>query len=74
MPIPDMFFPVEQENRLSALTADIYRFTDEKEAEYLTGRADFNADRENFERIIKSMGLDELIEIYQNAYNGYIAN
>ena len=71
VPFPTMFYTSEENSRKTALEADIFRFFNEKEAAYFTGREDFRADRDNLINTFKTMGGDELLEIYKGAYERY---
>jgi len=64
-PIPE----VEDGKRLSALLADIKTYVDEMFYKFVSGDVDIDAEFDNYVKKLQSVGLSEVIEIYQKGYD-----
>ena len=63
---------VEENERTAALLADIDTYAEENVMKFITGENSFDM-WDEFIGTIKSMGIEECIEIYQAAYDRYMA-
>ena len=62
----------ENEKRHSVLRTQIETCVDEKIQEWVFGMADPGAEFENFKETLKSLGVEEYVEIEQKAYDRYL--
>ena len=73
VPFPDVMFTSEESLELSTLQIDINNLVESQEARLIAKddltRADFDA----FVSSLKSARVERYVEIYQNAYNRYVA-
>lgn len=67
---PLVYFTEEQQDRLTILTADIKTYVDQMHAKFVTGEAKLDT-WESYITTIEKMGLTELLEIYQAAYDAW---
>lgn len=63
----------EESSRASALQSDIYTYVAECIPKFILGEMDIDADWNEFVESCNSMGLPEVVEIYQTAYDRYTA-
>lgn len=70
-PWPRPYYSVEEANRISELTTDIFKLVDEKKAKWITGAEDVDKDWESYKQSLENMGISELMEINQKAYDRY---
>lgn len=63
-------FTVEENEFMSTTGADIQKYVEEMEAQFITGRASFDQ-WDNYVKTLEQMGLDQYMEIYQAAYERY---
>ncbi|MBO5364173.1 MAG: extracellular solute-binding protein [Clostridia bacterium] len=70
---PRPYYAVEEANRLSELTTDIFSLVETKRAKWITGAEDLESGWEQYKADIKRMGGDEMLSIYQGAYDRYQA-
>jgi putative aldouronate transport system substrate-binding protein len=64
-PIPSL----EDGKRISELNADIITYRDEMFYKFLTGKADIDKDFANYIKQLNSIGLNEVMDIYQKSYD-----
>lgn len=68
---PNFTFSEDESKRLNAITVELDQYIREAKAEFITGRKSFSKWDAYVDRIEK-MGLDEFMDIQQNAYERYI--
>jgi putative aldouronate transport system substrate-binding protein len=71
--VPPLIFTVEQAQRLSELNTTIYNVVDTQFAAFVTGQADVEKEWDAYIEALNSNGLQELLEIYQVAYDAKFA-
>lgn len=75
---PEIFPPVimteEETTELSRLEASINALTDQKTAEWITGKADIDAEWDSFQQELKKLGLERILDIRQKAMERYNSN
>lgn len=69
-----MKFSEDEQRILDNHWADIYSYYQKTEAEFITGVKDIDAEWNNYCKQLKNMGIDEVLEVYQAAYERWIAN
>ncbi|OMF52233.1 ABC transporter substrate-binding protein [Paenibacillus rhizosphaerae] len=67
--LPPLNFTVDQSQELADLSKTIFDYTNEMMARFIIGDADLNAQWNEYQSTLKSMGLDRYLEIYQEAYD-----
>ncbi len=67
---PDFTYTIEENNKLSALQADIHKYVDEMQDKFIAGQESFDK-WDNYVKTIENMGLEEYMEIQQAAYERY---
>lgn len=70
---PAFLYTAEENKRLSSLEADIHKYADETRDLFISGRKSFDEWDEYVEKIEK-MGLEEYLEIQNQAYDRYKTN
>ena len=71
MLLPVLFPTAEDSSRLSELMSEINTYVDEMETKFIMGRVSFDQ-YDTFIKTLKSMGVEEAIEIQQRTYDNYI--
>jgi putative aldouronate transport system substrate-binding protein len=66
--MPDVFTTVEEQERLDVLQTDIKKYAESMEAKLITGEASVD-EIPTMVETLKSMGVDEVLSIYQAAYD-----
>lgn len=66
---PRPYTLAEDQTRLGELRTDIFNLVNEKRAEWITGRADIDAEWEDFQQDLLDAGIEEFIDIMQSAYD-----
>lgn len=69
---PRPYYSVDEANRIAELTTDIFSLVDEKKAKWITGELDVEKEWEAYKESLKKMGIEELTEINQTAYDRYL--
>ncbi len=69
---PRPYYAVEEANRLSELTTDIFTLVETKMAKWITGAENLDKDWEGYKADMKRMGADEMLSIYQASYDRYV--
>lgn len=71
--LPKLFFTVEENKKLTELKADIIALTNEMYAKWIiTGGIE--KEWEEYKKQVEAMGLEEYIQIHQDAYNRFLNN
>ncbi|GAQ16937.1 ABC transporter substrate-binding protein [Oceanobacillus picturae] len=70
---PSFPYTVEENQRLSALKADIEKYVIEMQDKFIAGEESFDG-WDKYVETLESMGLDEYMEIQQAAYERYLEN
>ena len=69
---PDLFFTQDEEERLSTLTTDIHNYVQQMKARWMVGELDVDATWDEFGRTLRRMGVEELVSIWQTAYDRHM--
>ncbi len=69
---PRPYYSVEEATRLGELQTDIFNLVDTMKAKWTVGTEDIETGWEDYLADLKRMGLDEMMEINQAAYDRYI--
>ncbi len=70
---PRPYMSADVTTRISELRTDIFTTVDQKKAEWITGKADIEADWDAYCESLKKMGVDELVSLMQESYDTYMA-
>jgi putative aldouronate transport system substrate-binding protein len=73
IPFPQTYFTEEQEKRISIIESDLNTYIEQMEAKFITGAEAFTK-WDDYVKTIERMGLNELIDIYQVAYDTWKNN
>lgn len=73
VPMPTLRFNEEQVKTLSRLEADIKTYVDQMEAKFILGSEPFT-EWNKFTDTLKKMGIDNVVQIYQDAYQAWKKN
>ncbi|MEF3311969.1 extracellular solute-binding protein [Paenibacillus sp. GYB004] len=73
MDYPDVYFTNEEQKRLNVVKTDIKTYVEQMEAKFIVGQEPF-AKWDDYVNTIKKMGLDEMLKIYQDAYDRWNKN
>lgn len=65
--VPQAWVAEADAKRLSVLTTDIKTYIEKKQAEWITGQADVNAEWDAYKAQLKTLGLDELVSLRTKA-------
>lgn len=68
LPMPDIFFTVEEQSELEILLTDLNKFVFENCAKYMTGEASMDTYGE-FKEDLEKMKIDNILDMYQTAYD-----
>ena len=71
---PQNYFSVEDQTRISALTADLNPYVTQSMAQFITGDLDIEQEWDNYVNTLKRMGVEELIELYQKGYDDFYSD
>ncbi|MCQ6563051.1 extracellular solute-binding protein [Paenibacillus mendelii] len=69
---PDVYFSNEEQKRLNVIKTDIKTYVDQMEAKFIVGQEPFTK-WDDYLNTINKMGLDEMLKIYQDAYERWNA-
>ena len=69
-----MTLNTDQNEQYSAKFNDINTMAEERVGKFITGESDINTEWDKFQEDLISMGIEECIEIYQEAYDTYTAS
>ncbi len=67
--IPDYWVSAEDATRMADLSTAIKTYLMQKQAEWISGQADIDAEWEDYKAQLEKLGLQELIELRKNALN-----
>lgn len=70
---PDVYFTSEEQKRLNVVKTDIKTYVEQMEAKFIVGQEPFTK-WDDYVNTIKKMGLDEMLKIYQDAYDRWNKN
>lgn len=70
---PSTYFSVEQTDRITELSTDINKYINEMVAGFVVGTYDVDAKWDEFQATLTQMGVEELVEIYQESYDNWLA-
>ncbi len=68
---PMVYNTAEETETLSITGTPITTFIDQKQAQWISGQADINAEWEGYLDQLNKMGLDQVLEVRQQAYDRY---
>ena len=68
-PLPKPWLSAEDAERMSVLATDIVGYVEQKMAQWISGEADVEAEWDDYVAQLDTLGLQELIEIKQKAYD-----
>lgn len=71
---PRPYTPAEDQDRLTELRTDIFNLVNEKRADWITGKADIDAEWDQFQADLLTAGIEEFVEIMQGAYDFWYEN
>ena len=71
---PQMYFDNTNQKRMDLLNTDITKYVDETLVKFVTGSLNIDTEWDNYVAELEKMGLQEIIDIYQDAYDSYINN
>lgn len=71
---PRPYTPADDQTRLTELRTDIFNLVNEKRAEWITGKADIDAEWDQFQEDLETAGIEEFLEIMQGAYDIWFEN
>ena len=69
---PGLTFTAEDSTRAGELTASISTYVDEMAIQFITGQANFNT-WDSYVARVNAIGVPELLKIYQETYDRYLA-
>lgn len=67
--IPPLKFQSEEEEDLALLTVSLESYLSQAKVSFITGESSLDADWDAYVQTIQAMGMDEVIEYYQTAYD-----
>jgi len=70
--LPTLVFTEDEQERYSELKTDIQTYKDETVHAFIQGRKSFD-EYDEFVETLKSMGVEEMVQIQQDAYNRFLA-
>ena len=70
--LPQMYFTSEEQAQADMLLLDIQKYCDEMEAKFFVGDADIEKDYAKFTQELKALGIDEMLALYQTAYQRWL--
>lgn len=72
MPYPQVYFTVEEQERIKTLKPDIDNYFEQMEAKFITGAASIDEQWDEFVDTLDSLGIDEWVEVHQDAYDRWL--
>ena len=70
---PAFSYDEKDSERMAVLKNDIDTYVNECEAKFVTGEMNFEEDWDNYVKTLETIGLAELMEIYQRGLDAYKA-
>ena len=71
--IPPITLTEEESKRFAVLNGQVDTYISEQRTKFITGEADVQAEWDNYIQTLKTLGMDEMISIYQAALERYNA-
>lgn len=69
--MPSLFFTPEQQNQIDTIKVDIDNYMKQSEAAFFVGNTDVDREYDNFVKQLNNMGVQDLINAYQEAYDSW---
>lgn len=69
LPYPLVYFTEEEQDRISTIKPDIETYFEQMEAKFITGAESIDGKWDEYVNTLKDLGIDELVEIHQAAYD-----
>ncbi|MGL4308066.1 MAG: extracellular solute-binding protein [Cetobacterium sp.] len=73
-PMPNLKYTAEESKKLQKISFQLKMLLEEMSQKWILGAADFDKTYEDYLKRLKSVGIDEAIEINQKAYNRFLEN
>lgn len=73
VPFPLLYLTVEENDKVAATATDLTTYVEQMEAKFITGVEPLS-NWDKFVSTIESMGIEEYVEVYQTAYDRWLAN
>lgn len=73
VPIPNLVFTEEEQDSITTKSTDISTYITQTEAQFIVGDLDIDTEWDNYVAILERMGVNDLRDIYQTAYDRYQA-
>lgn len=71
--MPVYWLTAEESESISTIQADIDRYLKDRRAAWITGQADIDAEWDSYQAQLKTLGLDQYIEVFTTAINRSLA-
>lgn len=71
IPYPLVYLSIEEQNMIDNIKLDINSYVDNFIAMSIIGNLDINNEWDSYLQTLNNMGLEQLIDVYQNKYNEY---
>lgn len=68
---PNVYLTAEDQELVTRYSTDIKTYADQMEAKFITGELSIESDWDAYVATIQSMHIDEIVALYQNAYDVY---
>ena len=68
-----MAYTNEENDTRATLVTDVANYIAQMRAEFITGQTDIDAGWDTYIKTVNQMGMDQLLEIEQAAYDRYMA-
>lgn len=72
--MPGVAIPEEKQSRFNSIKTQIDTYRKEKEAAFFTGTEDVSTGYDAFKKELETRGINEILQIYNDAYTEYKAN
>jgi len=69
LPYPLVYFKEEEEERMNVIKPDLENYFEQMEAKFITGAEPIEEGWDEYVSTLKDLGVEELVEIHQEAYN-----
>ena len=73
VPIPNLVFTEEEQDSITTKSTDISTYITQTEAQFIVGDLDIDTEWDNYVATLERMGVNDLRDIYQTAYDRYQA-
>jgi putative aldouronate transport system substrate-binding protein len=71
---PQVFYTVEENERLATLKTDLVNYVDQMRAKWMTGAEEIDSTWDGYLKKLDDMGLQDYLTIHQAAYDRYMEN